>query len=67
MQARVQQGAPSRAVAESPTLREVDRRIRQTITSVHPDKWSDHPLASEVTKALNSLREFVAGEERRGH
>jgi len=67
MQVHIQQQMQSRDVATSPTLNEISRRIRKTITAIHPDRWSDHPLAAEVTKELNSLREFVAGEERRGH
>ena len=50
----------------SPTLAEVNRRIRQAIANVHPDKWKGDPLAAEVTRELNDLRAFVAGESRRG-
>ena len=51
--------------AASPTLAEVNRRIRQTIAIVHPDKWQGAPLATEVTRELNDLRAFIAGESRR--
>jgi len=36
---------------------DLDRKLKSIIFKCHPDKWEDHPLATEVVKDLNELRQ----------
>jgi len=38
------------------SLQSLDRDLRKLVAIVHPDRWQDHPLATELTKAVNALR-----------
>ncbi len=39
---------------------DISRELRRVIAAVHPDRHRDNPLATEIAKLLNELRDRVS-------
>ena len=48
---------PAAATDGHLTAKRVDDELRRLLAVCHPDKWQDHPVATELSKAVGELRE----------
>ena len=48
--------AEARGHVPALSLHTLEKDLKRLMAIVHPDKWRDHPLATEVAKHVNAIR-----------